>query len=116
MSKSNYELQLNGLGYNSDGTPMGKSTTHESSNGTKVATTVRKTPTYDDLEERVDAFERKLIDEYGIPIDAAEKLMTDDLLDIVEMAVDAKFADFLGDLHDFLNPSVETPGVEKGEF
>lgn len=104
MSKSNYELQLNGLGYNSDGMPMIKTTT------------VRKTPTYDDLEERVDTFERKLIDEYGIPIDAAEKLITDDLLDIVEMAIDAKFADFLGDLRDFFNPSVETPGVQKGEF
>ena len=97
MSKSNYELQLNGLGYNADGTPMIKTTT------------VRKTPTYDDLEERVDAFERKLIDEYGIPIGEAEKLITDDLLGIVEMAIDAKFADFF-------NPSVETPGVEKGEF
>lgn len=116
MSKSNYELQLNGLGYNADGTPMNKSTTHEYPNGTKVTTTVGKTPTYDELEEHVDAFERKLIDEYGIPIDEAEKLITDDLLGIVEMAIDAKFADFLGDLRDFFDPHVKTPGVEKGEF
>lgn len=40
MSKSNYELQLNGLGYISDGTPMNKSTTHEYPNGTKVTTNV----------------------------------------------------------------------------
>ncbi len=130
MSKSNYELQLNGLGYNADGTPMNKNNYElqrlcdhlddlgYNPDGTPMikTTTVHKTPTYDDLEERVDTFERKLIDEYGIPIDEAEKLITNDLLDIIEMAIDAKFADFLGDLRDFFNPSVETPGIEKGEF
>lgn len=113
MSKSNYELQLNGLGYNADGTPMRKSTTHEYPNGTKVTTTVGKTPTYDELEERVDTFERKLIDEYGIPVDDAEKLITDDLLSIMDMIIDLKLREFIGDLFD---RSVKTPGVEKGEF
>ena len=113
MSKSNYELQLNGLGYNSDGTPMSKSTTHEYPNGTKVTTTVRKTPTYDDLDERVDAFERKLIDEYGIPVDDAEKLITDDLLGIFKMAMDIQICDVISALFD---QNAKIPGVEKGEF
>lgn len=112
MSKSNYELQLNGLGYNADGTPMSKTTTHEYSNGTKVTTNVYKQPTYDDLETLIDNFERKLIDKYDISEDDAETLIKEDLLDISKMIVNLQI---IGVLSALFNPNAETSCVEKGE-
>lgn len=46
-------------------------------------------------------------------MDDAEKLIMDDLLSIMDMIIDLKLREFIGDLFD---RSVKTPGVEKGEF
>lgn len=78
-------------------------------NGTTVETKVYKKRSYEELEEKVDAFERKLID-LGIPADTAEELITKDFCKILEYAIDLKFKDFLGDAYEFF--MTEEEGAE----